>query len=92
MPVKFEYQQKPAEIADGLRRFRRSAKILSSSRKHLIKDYDGKWVAVYEGDVKLAAKTLPELLRRMDEQGISRRDSIVRFIERDRRTLILLKV
>ena len=51
--------------------------------------YAQKWVGVCSREVKAAEDDLDSLLRVLDSRGVSRSDTVVRFIEREQRTLIL---
>ena len=79
----------PGEVVRSLRRFRRSARILSSGQPRLIDMYDKKWVVVYGGKVAAAGRSLSAAMAGADAKKLPRHEAIVRFIERDRRTLIL---
>ena len=79
----------PREVTRSLRRFRRTALILSSGYPRLIDLYDKQWVVAHGGKVAAAGKTLSAAMARADAKKLPRHESLVRFIERDRRTLIL---
>ena len=78
----------PADVAKSLLDFARSSELLSNDRK-LVDEYGQKWVGVCSGEVKAANDDLASLLRELDSQGVPRAETIVRFIEREQRTLIL---
>ena len=78
----------PREIANSLADFTESSLLLSND-KQLADKYAQKWIGVCSGEVKAAEDDLDSLLKSLDEQGVPRSDTIVRFIERNRRTLIL---
>jgi hypothetical protein len=79
----------PAELARQLRAFRSAAKTLSSNHPRLIDKYPQQWVAVYSGEVKAHAPTIEGVLKELAEKGIPKERAIVRFIDRNQRTLIL---
>lgn len=78
----------PQDVARGLLDFSRSSELLSKDRT-LVDKYAQKWVGVCSGEVKAADEDLDSLLRELDRAGVRRSDTVVRFIEREQRTLIL---
>ena len=76
------------DVAKSLHDFSRSSELLSKDHE-LAEKYAQKWVGVCSGEVKAAQDDLLSLLKELDDQGVSRSDTIVRFIEREQRTLIL---
>ena len=79
----------PEDIAKGLREFSKSAEMLSNDRPRLINEHPLQWVGVYRGQVSAKAEDLPSLLEELERRGIPLGDTIVRFIEKNQRTLIL---
>ncbi len=79
----------PRDLRDEIQRFRRAARILSSKHPRLIDRYPKQWVAVYEGKVRAAGSTFNSVLAQVDKQGLPRRAVIVRFIDKNQRTMIL---
>lgn len=84
-----EMNERPDNTARSLRRFQRTAHVLSSNQPRLINEYPDQWVAVSESTVVAHGKSLDSVLRKVDRKGVHRSDVIVRFIERTQRTLIL---
>ncbi len=78
----------PVDVAKGLLGFTRSSELVSNDRK-LVDKYAEKWVGVCFGEVKAAEDDLEALLRELDSRGVPRAETVVRFIEREQRTLIL---
>jgi len=78
-----------AKVANELRSFQNSATALSSDHPRLINQYPKQWVAVYEGKVIASSKSFPEVMAELDRQEIPRKSVIVRFIDRNQRTMIL---
>jgi hypothetical protein len=62
---------------------------LFSQKPGLIRDYDGKWVAVLDGEVVSTAGDLDGLLQVMAESDVDPRLSLIRYIRANQRTLIL---
>ena len=81
--------ERPDNTARSLRKFQRSARVLSSNQPRLINEYPDQWVAVSDSTVVAHGKSLDNVLRKVDRKGVRRSDVIVRFIERTQRTLIL---
>jgi len=79
----------PSEVDKELRSFRKSAMVLSSKHPRLIIRYPKQWVAVYEGKTIAVGRTLNSALREVDKKGIQREHVIVRYIDKNQRTMIL---
>ena len=75
-------------VAASLLGFTRSSELLSDD-EHLVEMYAQKWIGVCGGEVKAAEDDLESLLRVLDSQCIDRSETVVRFIEKEQRTLIL---
>ena len=75
-------------VAESLLLFTRSSELLSNDA-HLVERYAQKWIGVYAGEVKAAEDDLESLLRALDRHRIDRSETVVRFIEKEQRTLIL---
>ena len=79
----------PEQIDREIREFAEAAKVLSSDHPRLIDEHPSHWVGVYRGHVAASAKSLVSLMTQLDRKGIPREKAIVRFIDREERTLIL---
>ena len=79
----------PVALHRELRSFRKAALALSSDHPRLIDLYPNQWVAVYDGKVTAHGKTLDSVLEEMRRKGIPQGRTIVRYIDRNERTLIL---
>jgi hypothetical protein len=79
----------PKALDRDLRAFRKDARVLSSKREHLLRQYPSPWIAIYDGKVAAQAKTLPLLMEEMEQRGIPRGRAIVRFINKNPRKMIL---
>ena len=79
----------PEDIARRLREFSKSAGMLSNDRPRLINEHPLQWIGVYRGEVSAKADDLPSLMEDLERRGIPLGDMIVRFIEKNQRTLIL---
>ena len=88
-PILSRLGSDPARIARGLRAFSKSAEMLSNDRPRLISEYALQWVGVYRGEVSANADDLPSLMEELERRSIPLGDTIVRFIEKNQRTLIL---
>lgn len=90
---KAEFIQKnlgnPKKIAEGLRRYRKSALVLSKQRPRMIKEHPQEWVALFDGEVRATDKSFNNLMGKIDSQGIPRGETLVRFIDRSERIMIL---
>ena len=72
-----------------LRSFQKFARILSNENKNLIRKYDGQWVGVYNGKVAASAKSIGAVRAKISRAGVPPEQTIFRFIEKTRRTMIL---
>ena len=88
-PILSRFGSNPEDIARGLREFSRSAEMLSDDRPRLIHEHSLQWIGVYRGEVSAKADNLPSLMAELERRGIPLGDTIVRFIEKNQRTLIL---
>lgn len=79
----------PADVDRELQSFRRSARALSSHHHQMIDRYQKKWIAVHDGKTKAQGRTLQAIWRDIDKKGLPREHIIVRFIDRNERTMIL---
>lgn len=77
------------DIAAGLREFSKSAQRLSDDKQSLIHEHPKQWIGVYRGEVSAEADDLETLMTKLNKQDIPLGDTIVRFIEKNQRTLIL---
>jgi len=87
--LKILRDQDPARLNRDLQRFRQAARALSSDQPRLIDKYPDQWVAVYRGKVAAHASTLPAILAKMRSKRIPKAHAIVRYIEKNKRTMIL---
>ena len=88
-PILARFRRAPGDIARGLREFSKSAEMLSSDRPRLVDGHPFHWIGMYRGEVSAKAGDLPSLMEELERQGIPPGDTIVRFIEKNQRTLIL---
>ncbi|MCH8901175.1 MAG: hypothetical protein IIC88_02645 [Chloroflexi bacterium] len=79
----------PKRVDEELQHFRKATAVLSSRHPRLIESYPRQWVAVYDGEVKAHAKTFDSLMVQVDKQKLPRARTIVRYIDKTQRTLIL---
>ena len=79
----------PRQADADLRAFSRTARKLTSQRPRMIKRYPRRWVALQAGKVRADSGTLKDVLRQLDERGIPRKGTIVRFINTEPTTMIL---
>ena len=79
----------PADVDRDLQNFRKAAHVLSSQRPRLIDRYPKQWVAVYDGKVRARGRTFQAVMKQIDKEGLPREHTIVRFIDKNHRTMIL---
>ena len=88
-PILTRLGSAPKDIARGLREFSKSAEMLSNDRPRLIDEHPLQWIGVYRGEASAKADDLPSLMEELQRRGIPLGDTIIRFIEKNQRTLIL---
>ena len=88
-PILSRLGNDPEDIARGLREFSKSAEMLSNDRPRLINEHPLQWIGVYRGEVSAKADDLSSLVEELERRGIPLGDTIVRFIDKNQRTLIL---
>ena len=79
----------PQEVDKSLTAFRKSARKLSSRQSKMMERYPQEWVAIHAGRVKARGASMDSVLKEIDEKGLARSETILRFIEIEPRTLIL---
>jgi hypothetical protein len=83
--------RKPAGKArkEEYERLQRDLVFLSESRERLIKKYAEEWVAVFDQAIVAHADEVDDLVRQLEEEGISPHQVIVDFLTKEQRALIL---
>jgi len=79
----------PKQVQKELTEFRKAADVFSSSKAKLIAHYPKQWVAVKGKTVVANARTLPALIKELKQKGVPKETVMVRYIEKNLRTLIL---
>ncbi|MEX0785214.1 MAG: DUF5678 domain-containing protein [Dehalococcoidia bacterium] len=79
----------PRAVDRELAGFRRSARRLSTNRPRFIDKYPSLWVAVHEGRVVAQGETFSSVMAQIDKEGLPRKSTLVRRIDRNPRTMIL---
>ena len=78
-----------ADIDRELQQFRKSVRVLSSKHPRLIDLYQKEWIGVHRGRVRVRGRTFTSLMRQIAEKRLPREEVIVRFIDKNRRAMIL---
>ena len=79
----------PNKIARDLRAFSRTARVVSSNERQLLKRYPKQWVAVYNGKVRAVAKSLDGVISKLEKLRVPPNQSIIRYMDTSGRKLIL---
>lgn len=79
----------PRTVDEELQSFRKTARRLSSRHPRMIERYPGQWVALHSGRVRAHGGSLESVLTEVDLKGLSRQQTIVRFIDDEPRTMLL---
>ncbi len=64
-------------------------KVLEDRRAELTRKYPNKWIAMCNGDVVVVADCLEDVLNEMDNQAIPRRETVIEFMDTERRNMVL---
>ena len=73
----------------GLREFTNRVRTLDAKRGQLTREYPNKWIAMYNGEIDAIADSLEGLLEKMDSLGIPREGAVIKFMDTERRTMVL---
>ena len=76
-------------IATELGEFSATAQVLSDGEQNLIKKHPSRWVGIYKSEVAGVAKNINKLMEQLAEKRIPASQTIIRFIDKNQRTLIL---
>lgn len=79
----------PKVVSEQLESFRASTDLLSTEHPRMIDQYPKQWVAIYNRSVVAHADSMGELFSALDAGGIPRQNVVIRFIDRDKKTMIL---
>ena len=79
----------PETIARELREFSASAQLVSERWERLVEAHPMEWICFHRGEVAASSKSLDDLIAATRERGISANRAVVRFIDKERKTLIL---
>jgi hypothetical protein len=77
------------QVQRDLERYREDALYFEAHREQLLVEHPEQWVAIYRNQVVGSAEELPELLSRLDEQGIPRGRSFIEYVSSKDDILIL---
>ena len=78
----------PDEFGRRLDEFSRSARRFGANHERFVAEYPDQWVAVH-GDDEVGADTLEDLYAKMEERGMPRRETCIRFVTSQKRILFL---
>jgi len=77
------------QVQRDLERYREDALYFEAHREELLVEHSEEWIAIYRNEVVGSAKELPELLSRLDEQGIPRGRAFIEYVSSRDDILIL---
>jgi len=83
------FEDNPEDIAKNLKEFSESAKLLSDSKANLLDNHELYWIGIYKGEVSVKSKKLSLLLEKLEKRNIPLEDTVIRFVEKNKRALIL---
>lgn len=79
----------PETIGRDLDSYSEAARILSSCQPRLIDQHVNEWVAIFDGQVAASAADYPTLLAMLTTNHIPAENTLVRYIDKEEKTLIL---
>jgi len=79
----------PDEVGADLVAFTEAAKVLSDNHRRLIHQHPMEWIGVFDGAVAASDNDYEGLMAQLTTKGIPPSRTIVRFIDRTEKTLIL---
>ena len=84
-----ELDNDPERIALELREFSESARLLSEQWERLAETHPMEWVCFHRGKVSAHSESLDALMEDMRNRGITANRAVIRFIDKEQKTLIL---
>jgi hypothetical protein len=82
-------RKRAGEIRKELASFSKSSRVFSSDSPRLIDQYEDKWIAVHDGKVAAADRSLAGVTSKVEKKGIPLGETMIRRIERRQKTFIL---
>lgn len=79
----------PSQVIAEMAAFERDNNVFSVRRDELMTKYPGRWIALYDGDVRADAPSLERLLAVMDENSVPRERTVIRHMVLHNRRMIL---
>ena len=76
-------------IREDFRRFSRRTERMDARLGELKERYPDKWVALLDGGDIIAADSLGDVLKKLDERGIPRRKAVVKLMETNPSVIII---
>ena len=73
------------ELQRQFRQYSHSVNYIDSDRRKLLKDYDKKWVAVYESKLVAHGKTYSDVIKAIKEKGLPIEQVALKFLSSRRR-------
>ncbi len=79
----------PKKVDRELQEFDKTARLFLSQESTMLDRYPDEWVAFHGGEVRAHGPSLDSVLRQIDEAGLQRQQTLVRFIDKEPRKMIL---
>jgi hypothetical protein len=77
------------QVCNEFKCFRKSGLLLSSHHKRMIDHYPEEWVAVYNGIIEAHGTDYEKVLAIIDDKKLPRNLTIMRYISKKQRSMIL---
>jgi hypothetical protein len=78
-----QFEAELPEISRKMSQFSKSTAVFSDDWERLLQDYEGKWVAIYDGHVAAVDDTLTKVMRQLKRKKIHAGETAISHIVRD---------
>jgi hypothetical protein len=79
----------PTQFKEELRSFSRSGRFFSANYSRLIKEHPKEWVGIYDGKLRVTAKSLRSVVSQLEKKGFPPNLSLVEYMDVSGQKLIL---
>ena len=69
----------PTEAGEAMLAFTKTAQYVHSNWPQLVAQYNDRWIAAYDEKVQVDGETLEEVIEAIDDMGIPKSDTIIKF-------------
>ena len=87
--LEFHFGTSPKQFVRELRVFSRSGRFFSANYSRLVKEHPKEWVGIYDGKLRVTAKSLRSVVSQLEKKGFPPNLSLIEYIDVSGRKLIL---